>query len=117
MSSRLTFQDALFQGYKQFCFRKKVQDLTEENYQHCRRQQRKEDERDMLFLVDPEVTSEMRLVPEEIIYIATEELHGGSYQGVIESEAFKKWKAETERFLQSVREITTTYNVTNIELV
>lgn len=115
--TQLTFQDALFKGYKEFYFRKTIYDLTEEEFEKCWKKKRKEDDRDELYLVDPEKNYSMSIKPEEILYIATEELRSGAYQDVVESEAFKIWKKQTEKFVKEVSDLTRTYNVTEIELI
>lgn len=115
--TQLTFQDALFKGYKEFSFRKTVYDLTEENVDKCWAKRKYEDGRDTLYLVDPELSYSMVLKPEEILYNATEDLRAGSYQDVCVSKEFQVWKKQTEKFVESLKDLTRTYNVTEIELI
>jgi len=112
--TKLSFQDALLKGYKQFCFRNKVYDLDEKNYQDCLK---KKSDRDIMYLVDTEVQYGMTIKPEEVVYNATEDLFEGCYFKVIESKEYKVWKDQTEKFVKSVQDITTTYNVTEVELI
>ena len=117
MTTQLTFQDALFKGYKEFYFRKEVQDLTEDNFEKCWKKKRPVDDRDNLYLVNPELNYSMILNSEETIYRVTEDLRSGAYQDVVNSEAFKTWKKQTEKFVEAVKELTRTYQVTEIELI
>jgi len=114
--TKLSFQDALLHGYKQYSFRSAIYDLTEANTQKHFKLQQPENEKDFLYLVDPDIDYSMTISPENVIYNATEDLHSGTYNIVTASDAFKLWKKQTEEFLTKIKETTMTFNVTNIIL-
>lgn len=111
---KLTLQEALFKDYTQFFFRKQAYDLNEKNLLECHKS-KKEDEK--LFLIDPDISYEIQIIPEEVLYNATESLYSGCFDKVLVTKNFKTWKDQTEKFVEDIKEITKTFNVTDIELI
>jgi len=112
--TRLTFQEAVLKGYTQFHFKGDVHDLNEKNYNSCIAQK---SDKNLMYLVDTDLNYSMKIIPEQVIYNATEDLFSGCYDKVTGSKEFRLWKKQTEDFLKSMESITTSYNVTDIELV